>query len=86
MDPKQRERLEARGIRVSLGTQEEADSMGILIYSVGKRGASKKDTPEIMKEEPPDEEQLILHRKYEESLVRHLQRMGHIPPEKSQKK
>ncbi|MGA9111668.1 MAG: hypothetical protein WB290_15380 [Smithella sp.] len=43
LDEKLRAKYEARGIKVSSGTQEEADSLGILIHSVTPPKSPKKE-------------------------------------------
>ena len=46
MTPEDKVELEAMGIKVSLGTQEEAEAIGTLIYFVPEQRPSKADTPE----------------------------------------
>ena len=53
MRPEIKAKLEAMGIKVSLGTQEEADAIGTLIYFVPRQRPSKADTPES--KEPENE-------------------------------
>lgn len=53
MKPEVKARYEARGIKVSLGTQEEAEAIGTLIYFMPKQKPSKTDTPES--KEPENE-------------------------------
>jgi hypothetical protein len=49
--PEDKAELEAMGIKVSLGTQEEAEAIGTLIYFVPEQRPSKADTPENKKPE-----------------------------------
>jgi hypothetical protein len=51
--PEVKAKYEARGIKVFLGTQEEAEAIGTLIYFVPKQRPSKADTPE--NKEPENE-------------------------------
>ena len=46
MTPEDKAELEAMGIKVSLGAQEEAEAIGTLIYFVPEQRPSKADTPE----------------------------------------
>ena len=46
LTPEDKAELEAMGITVSLGTQEEAEAIGTLIYFVPRQRSSKADTPE----------------------------------------
>ena len=45
MDAKRKARYEAKGVKVSSGTQERADSLGILIHSVNLSRTSKTAMP-----------------------------------------
>ena len=49
--------LEAMGIKVSLGTQEEAEAIETLIYFVPRQRPSKADTPENKEPENEFQEQ-----------------------------
>ena len=51
MTPEDKAELEAMGIKVSLGTQAEAEAIGTLIYFVPEPRPSTADTPESKKPE-----------------------------------
>ena len=53
LTPEDKAELEAMGITVSLGTQEEAEAIGTLIYFVPEQRPSKADRPE--NKEPENE-------------------------------
>ncbi|MGO9214089.1 MAG: hypothetical protein ACLP9S_09355 [Syntrophales bacterium] len=60
MDEKTKAEYKEMGIEVSSGTQEEADSLGILIHPVRPFEASNPSTPDNQNQ--PDKEKMRLHR------------------------
>jgi hypothetical protein len=66
LDEKRKARYAALGIKVSSMTQEEADSLGILIHSGNPLGPSRQNTPDNQNQ--PDKENMRLHRLNEKLL------------------